>query len=155
MKRYFGTMQAVIERHGGSVEKFIGDAIMAVFGIPRMHEDDALRAVRAAIGMRDALDVLNSELEREWGITLEVHTGINTGEVATDESRGRGGSLVLGDAVNVASRLQASADVGQVVLAESLYSLVQDEHPGGTRSSVEVRGRQEAVDVAVLTPRKR
>ena len=65
MGRYFDEMAAVIERHGGTVEKFIGDAVMAVFGIPRLHEDDALRAVRAAIGMHEALTALNADLERD------------------------------------------------------------------------------------------
>jgi class 3 adenylate cyclase len=64
MGRYFDEMAAVIQRHGGTVEKFIGDAVMAVFGIPRLHEDDALRAVRAATGMREVLSALNSDLER-------------------------------------------------------------------------------------------
>jgi class 3 adenylate cyclase len=86
MNRYFGEMRTVIERHGGRVEKFIGDAIMAVFGFPRLHEDDALRAVRAVIDMRDTLDGLNVELERYWGVALKVHAGINTGEVAAEES---------------------------------------------------------------------
>ncbi|HCP62009.1 MAG TPA: guanylate cyclase, partial [Actinobacteria bacterium] len=81
MERYFDAMKAVIERHGGSVEKFIGDAVMAVFGIPRLHEDDALRAVRAADDMRSALDALNQEFQAERGVTIAIRTGVNTGEV--------------------------------------------------------------------------
>ena len=68
MTRYFDEMRAELERHGGVVEKYIGDAIMAVFGLPTLHEDDALRAVRAAAGMQRALAVLNEELERQWGV---------------------------------------------------------------------------------------
>src|SRR5215218_8810495 len=68
--RYFATVQAALERHGGTVEKFIGDAVMAVFGVPAVHEDDAVRAVRAAFEMRDALERLNVELEREHGVRL-------------------------------------------------------------------------------------
>ena len=147
MKRYVGTMQAVIERHGGSVEKFIGDAIMAVFGIPRMHEDDALRAVRAAIGMRDALDVLNLELEREWGISLEVHTGINTGEVATDESRGRGGVLLLGDAVNVAARLQQAAGRREILLGPSTQRLVEGAVESELLGPIALKGKSEPIEV--------
>ena len=81
MSRYFDEMAGVIERHGGTVEKFIGDAVMAVFGIPRLHEDDALRAVRAAGDMRDALRELNAELEHDHGVGLAVRIGVNTGEV--------------------------------------------------------------------------
>ncbi len=79
MGRYFDEMAAVIERHGGTVEKFIGDAVMAVFGIPRLHEDDAVRASRAAAGMRAALGTLNLELEREHGVGIAARIGVNTG----------------------------------------------------------------------------
>ena len=80
MTRYFDAMSAELERHGGVVEKFIGDAIMAVFGLPTLHEDDALRAVRAAAGMQRALVGLNDELERHWDVRLTVRTGVNTGD---------------------------------------------------------------------------
>ena len=75
MSRYFEEMQAVLERHGGVVEKFIGDAVMCVFGVPRVHEDDALRAVRAAVEMREALTRLNEEFGRSAGVTLVTRTG--------------------------------------------------------------------------------
>src|SRR5207249_11804960 len=89
MTRYFDEMRDAIQAHGGVVEKFIGDAVMAVFGIPRLHEDDALRAVRAAAEMRERLQVLNEELERDRGVTIVVRTGVNTGEVVSgDESAG-------------------------------------------------------------------
>ncbi len=86
MSRYFDEMAAVIERHEGTVEKFIGDAVMAVFGIPRLHEDDALRAVRAAAGMNAALAELNAELERDHGVGLAARIGVNTGEVVAGDS---------------------------------------------------------------------
>jgi class 3 adenylate cyclase len=89
MGRYFDAMAEVIERHGGTVEKFIGDAVMAVFGIPRLHEDDPLRAVRAAGWMRQALANLNEALEREHGVGVTARVGVNTGEVvAGDGSSG-------------------------------------------------------------------
>ena len=81
MGRYFDAMRAALERHGGTVEKFIGDAVMAVFGIPQLHEDDALRAVRAAVDMHAALEDLNHELERDHGVHLACRIGVNTGEV--------------------------------------------------------------------------
>src|ERR687883_2073998 len=79
LARYFDEMKAIVERHGGTVEKFIGDAVMAVFGVPTVHEDDALRAVGAAGDLREALAALNDELVEPFGIRLEVRIGINTG----------------------------------------------------------------------------
>ena len=83
--RYFDAMREAIERHGGTVEKYIGDAVMAVFGIPQLHEDDAFRATRAAVDMRDGLAALNKELERDRGVTLHVRIGVNTGEVVAGD----------------------------------------------------------------------
>src|SRR5262245_37551743 len=85
MIRYFETVAEALRRHGGSVEKFIGDAVMAVFGVPAVHEDDALRAVRAAVEARIAIAELNEELEREGDLRIEIRTGINTGEVFASE----------------------------------------------------------------------
>src|SRR6266542_2026636 len=103
MNRYFDAMRAVLERHGGTVEKFIGDAVMAVFGLPQLHEDDALRAVRAAADMKASLARVNDELQQVWGVRLTNRTGVNTGEVvAGDPTAGQ--RLVTGDAVNVAAR---------------------------------------------------
>src|SRR5213080_3616548 len=107
MSRYFEMAQAVVERHGGSVEKFIGDAVMAVFGVPVLHEDDALRAVRAA-----------ADLRAELGLRV----GINTGEVVTGTKE----RLATGDAVNVAARLEQSAGAGQILLGETTLERVRD-----------------------------
>ena len=85
MTRYFDAMSHELERHGGVIEKFIGDAVMAVFGLPRLHEDDALRAVRAAAGMQAALEELNDELQRVYGVQLANRTGVNTGEVVAGD----------------------------------------------------------------------
>jgi class 3 adenylate cyclase len=91
IERYVGEARSVLEQHGGKVEKFIGDAVMAVFGIPLLHDDDALRAVRAATELQVRLAVLNDEMERDWGIRIAVRTGINTAEVvAGDRSGDRG-----------------------------------------------------------------
>ena len=118
MARYFQEMQAVVQRHEGSTEKFIGDAVMAVFGVPRLHEDDALRAVRTAVEMRDALHQLNDEFERVWGVRILAHTGVNTGEVVAGDPTS-GESFVVGDAVNVAARLEQAAEPGQILIGES------------------------------------
>ena len=122
---YFSAMKPVLERHGGTIEKYIGDALMAVFGLPRMHEDDALRAVRAAAQMRAALEELNVTLRAGYGVTLENRTGINTGEVVTGEG---GGSprLATGDTVNVAARLEQAAPPGEILIGESTYRVVRE-----------------------------
>src|SRR5437867_9383956 len=118
MGRYFAEMKGALERHGGTVEKFIGDAVMAVFGIPTLHEDDALRAVRAAAEMRDRLVHLNDELERDWGVRLLARMGVNTGEVVAGDSSA-GQTMVTGDAVNVAARLEQAAQPGDILIGES------------------------------------
>jgi class 3 adenylate cyclase len=125
MARYYEVMRGAVERHGGSVEKFIGDAVLAVFGIPVLHEDDALRAVRAAVEMRDAVGPLNHELQQRWGVQLQVRIGVNTGEVvASRHSAGPG--FVVGDTFNVAARFEQSAKPGEVIMGESTYRLVRD-----------------------------
>jgi class 3 adenylate cyclase/tetratricopeptide (TPR) repeat protein len=125
MQRYFEEMRTVLERHGGTVEKFIGDAVVAVFGVPHVHEDDALRAVRAAAEMRERVVALNEELERDWGASIEVRTGVNTGEVvAGDPASGQ--SFATGDTVNVAARLEQTAEPGDILLGEATQRLVRD-----------------------------
>ena len=125
MGRYFDAMRAALEGHGGSVEKFIGDAVMAVFGIPQLHEDDALRAVRAAVDMRAALEDLNQELERDHGVRLACRIGVNTGEVLVGAGSVDFGR-VTGDAVNTAARLEAAADPGEILIGEGTHALVRD-----------------------------
>src|SRR5213076_980048 len=108
LARYFDRMRERVEAHGGTVEKFIGDAVMAVFGIPVAHEDDALRAVRAATDLRASVADLSDDLERRHGIRLSLRTAVNTGEVVTgDPSAGQG--FVTGEAVVVAKRLEQRA----------------------------------------------
>jgi class 3 adenylate cyclase len=144
MDRYFATMRTVIERHGGTVEKFVGDAIMAVFGIPVLHEDDALRAVRAAADMRAAMEGLNAELDRLWRIRLAVRIGINTGEVvAGDPSTGN--TYVTGDAVNVGARLEQMARAGDILLGPTTVRLVRGAVTTETLPAVTVRGKAESI----------
>jgi class 3 adenylate cyclase/DNA-binding SARP family transcriptional activator len=121
--RYFEVAASCFHRHGGTVEKFIGDAVVAIFGIPVLHEDDALRAVRAAVELRDALPELNTELARDFGVEISLRIGINSGEVvAGDASAGQ--AMVTGDPVNTASRLQQVGDPGDIILGEATYALV-------------------------------
>ena len=144
LARYFSAMKPVLERHGGTIEKYIGDAIMAVFGLPRMHEDDALRAVRAAADMREALAELNVTLRAGFGVTLENRTGVNTGEVVTGEG---GGSqrLATGDTVNVAARLEQVAPVGEVMIGESTYRLVRESVDVVPVEPLTLKGKPEPV----------
>jgi class 3 adenylate cyclase len=142
MQRYFEEMRVVLEHHGGTVEKFIGDAVMAVFGVPQVHEDDALRAVRAAEEMRDRLGTLNEDLERDWGVRLEIRTGVNTGEVVAGDASG-GQSFATGDAVNVAARLEQAAEPGEILLGEATYRLVRDAVDVDEPQEVGLRGKAE------------
>jgi class 3 adenylate cyclase/tetratricopeptide (TPR) repeat protein len=144
MTRYFQEMAATLERHGGTVEKFIGDAVMAVFGVPVVHEDDALRAVRAATEMRSTLLSLNDELQRTYGVTLEARIGINTGEVVAGDVTG-GQTLVTGDAVNVAARLEEASPPGQILIGESTYRLVRDAVTAEPTDLAQLRGKGERV----------
>ncbi|MFZ0179381.1 MAG: adenylate/guanylate cyclase domain-containing protein [Candidatus Dormiibacterota bacterium] len=141
MRRYFDAARKVIEQHGGTVEKFIGDAVMAVFGVPVLHEDDALRAVRAAVGLRDALADLNSELARDYGTTVTVRTGVNTGPVVTGTEE----RLATGDAVNVAARLEQAAAPGEIVIGPETWRLVRDAVTVEPLAPLELKGKSEPV----------
>jgi tetratricopeptide (TPR) repeat protein len=144
MSRYFMAMRNVLERHEGTVEKYIGDAVMAVFGIPSVHEDDAVRACRAALEMRERLEPLNAELDREHGIRLMVRIGINTGEVVSgDPARGQG--AVIGDAVNLAARLEQAADPGEILIGRSTLRLVKDAFVTDPVEPLVVKGKSQRV----------
>jgi class 3 adenylate cyclase/tetratricopeptide (TPR) repeat protein len=144
MLRYFDEARAVLERHGGTVEKFIGDAVVAVFGVPALHEDDALRAVRAADELRRALDGLNRELGEGWGVRLEWRIGINTGEVVVGDPSGTQ-TIASGDTVNVAARLQNAAQPGEILLGRETYARVQDHVTAGSLESFSLKGKSEGV----------
>ena len=144
MGRYFDEMSAVIHRHGGTVEKFIGDAIMAVFGIPMVHEDDALRAVAATVEMRDQLEHLNQELERDLAVRIEIRLGANTGEVVAGDPVA-GQRLVTGDAVNVAKRLEQAASSGEILIGRETQRLVRDAVRVEEVAALEIKGKKKQV----------
>jgi class 3 adenylate cyclase/tetratricopeptide (TPR) repeat protein len=144
MSRYFETASEALQRHGATVEKFIGDAVMAVFGVPAVHEDDALRAVRAAVEMREAVEALNSELERERGVRIQIRTGVNSGEVVAGEPSD-GQMLVTGDAVNVAARLEQAAGPGEILIGEKTRQLVRDAVRVDPVGSLAVKGKESGV----------
>ena len=135
LNRYFSELRAIIERHGGTVEKYIGDAVMAVFGIPRTHEDDALRAVRAAAEFRDRLPTV----AQEAGLALRFRTGVNTGVVFT----GAGGNLAVGNALNLAARLEQSAQPGEILLGEETLALARDAVSVQALEPLAVKGRSD------------
>ena len=144
MTRYFDEMRPILERHSGVVEKFIGDAVMAVFGVPRVHEDDALRAVRAAIEMRETLLSLNEDFQRAWGVAVQARIGVNTGEViAGDPAQGH--SFVAGDTVNTAARLEQSAQPGEILIGESTYNLVRAAAVAEDAGPLALKGKPEPV----------
>ena len=145
MGRYFDEMKAVVESHEGTVEKFIGDAVMAVFGIPVVHEDDALRAVRAAAEMRERLAALNEELERDWGVRIDVRTGVNTGEVVAGDPSG-GQRFATGDAVNVAKRFEEAAPANEILLGATTYRLVRDAVEVEQVADLTLKGKSAPVD---------
>jgi class 3 adenylate cyclase/tetratricopeptide (TPR) repeat protein len=121
MARYFDVARSCLERHGGTVEKFIGDAVMGVFGVPTLHEDDALRALRATAELRNSLASLNEELTRDYGVSLRLRTGVNSGEVVTGTEE----RLATGDAVNVAARLEQAAQPGEILVGEQTWQLAR------------------------------
>jgi class 3 adenylate cyclase/tetratricopeptide (TPR) repeat protein len=144
LSRYFIEVSRVLEHHGGTVEKFIGDAVMAVFGIPVVHEDDALRAVRAVTELRESLHVLNEELLAEFGMELRVRTGINTGEVvAGDPAEGQ--AFATGSAVATAQRLEAAANPGEILIGDSTLRLVREAVLVEPLEPLQLKGKSQPV----------
>jgi class 3 adenylate cyclase/DNA-binding SARP family transcriptional activator len=136
MARWYSAMRGPIERHGGTVEKFIGDAVMAVFGVPHVHEDDAMRAVLAALEMRTAVDRLNGE--GDGASVLRIRVGINSGEVVTGDGSD---SLVTGDAVNTAKRLEEAAAPGEILVGAATRSMVANATELDAVGPVEAKGK--------------
>jgi class 3 adenylate cyclase/tetratricopeptide (TPR) repeat protein len=143
MGRWYEEMRTAVERHGGTVEKFVGDAVMAVFGLPRAHEDDALRAVRAALDMQRAVEGLNTSLTGRDVPELRIRVGINTGEVVTGDDAA---TLVTGDAVNTAKRLEQAAGGGEILIGTVTERLVRHATRLEAVSSVEAKGKSAPVE---------
>ncbi|HZT94068.1 MAG TPA: AAA family ATPase [Gaiellaceae bacterium] len=138
LSSYYAQLRAELERHGGTVEKFIGDAVMAVFGAPVAHEDDAERAVRAALAIRDSI-----------GEELQIRTAVNTGEalVALGAKPGEGDAMVAGDVVNTAARLQGSAPVNGILVGEGTYRATRHAIDYREAPPVQAKGKAEPVKV--------
>ncbi len=135
MTRYYERMKEVAETHGGTVEKFIGDAVMVVFGVPRIHDDDAERAVRCGLAMQEAMAALNRELDTQ----LAVRVGINSGEAVVQS--GDDGQFIVGDAVNIAARLQQNADAGEVIAGPLTEQLTRSAVEYERRAPVSAKGK--------------
>ena len=144
MNRYFAAVSAALERHGGHVEKFIGDAVVALFGVPTAHEDDALRGVRAAAEAREAVRVLGEDLHARLGVRLGVRIGIATGEVVVGASPAAR-TVATGDAMNTAARLQQAAPVGEILIGAATRRLVHESVIAEAVSPLELKGKAKPV----------
>ena len=156
MRAYFDEARRALERHGGTVEKFIGDAVVGMFGIPEAHEDDALRACRAALEIQERVAGLNADLERRFGTRIGIRIGVNSGEVVAGGGTSRdsfatGGAVVLGDAVNVAARLEQAASPGEVLIGEATYRFVREAASVEPVEPLPVKGKSEPLNAYRLT----
>ena len=142
---YFASMSAAVDSWGGTVEKFIGDAVMAVFGVPAVREDDAERALSAAMEMVERLEGLNVELQQRHGLTLRMRIGVNTGEVVTGAPTETGQRLVSGDPVNVAARLQAEAEPDTILAGERTYLSARHSFRFGGPIDLTLKGKPDIV----------
>jgi DNA-binding SARP family transcriptional activator len=140
LDRFTDVCGEVIERHGGTVEGFIGDAVVGVFGLTELHEDDALRAVRSAVELREAVTALSAELERERGVEIAMKLGVESGEVFLGAGSRRS-RFAAGDAFNVASRLQGTAQEGEILIGENIHALLHDAVRVEPLEPLALRGR--------------
>jgi class 3 adenylate cyclase len=155
LAEYFAAMSAVIGSWGGTLEKYIGDAIMAVFGAPLLREDDAERALHAALEMLERLESVNEQLVRRHGVSLRIRVGVNTGEVVAPQGGAASGQLIVsGDAVNVAARLEQAADPGTVLVGERTYLAARHAFAFGEAAQLTLKGKPEPIPARrLLEPR--
>ncbi|HUR08661.1 MAG TPA: adenylate/guanylate cyclase domain-containing protein, partial [Nonomuraea sp.] len=147
MNQCFERLTSVVARYGGHVDKYVGDAMMVLFGAPVTHEDDAERAVRAAIELQAELGRFTAQLRRHVGVLLEMRVGINTGEVLAGKVGGGqfAGFTVMGDAVNLASRLEHAARVGHILVGESTYKLTRHAIKYQPQPPIAIKGKRDLV----------
>ncbi len=144
--RYFEAMSAQIVARGGTPEKFIGDAVMAVFGVPVVREDDARRALAAALGMRRALDALNEELDASLGIRLTTRVGVNTGQVVAGSDATARQALVSGEVVNIAARLEQNAGPGEILIGPQTLLAAGPTVKAVPTGPLQLKGKREGVE---------
>jgi len=151
LQRFFTVMAGVIEGWGGTVEKYAGDAILAVFGVPTAREDDPARALHTALEMQARLQALNDEFVKRHGIGLQIRIGVNTGEVIAPNSPSADHQMLVGgDAVNVAARLESAADPGSILVGERTWQLARDQFRFETPTALELRGKSAPVEARRL-----
>src|SRR5205809_2663778 len=143
LQRFFSVMTSTIEAWGGSVQKFMGDSVMATFGVPIVREDDAERALRAACQVLERLTELNTEFTAQHGVSLAIRVGVNTGELMAESDQ----NVVTGEAVNVAARLEQMAEPGTILTGERTYAATRDAFVFGEPAAREIRGKSAPVTV--------
>ncbi|MFQ5870518.1 MAG: AAA family ATPase, partial [Candidatus Zixiibacteriota bacterium] len=157
MSRIFGEIAQVVTKYEGFIERFIGDAVLALFGVPKAHEDDSVRAIKAAREIHDLVEAMSPQLEERVGRSLSMHTGINTGLVVTDEViLEKGTQGIIGDAINVASRLTGLARPGEILVGTETYRHAEGYFAFEGLEPTKVKGKTEPVQIyRVLSPREK
>ena len=155
--RIFGEVSLVISKYEGFVEKFVGDAVMALFGVPRAHEDDPVRAIRAAREIHELVDAISPEVEKRIGQPIKMHTGINTGLVVTGEvDMEKGTHGVAGDTINLASRLSSLANEGEILAGPDTYRQAEGYFIFKALEPTTIKGKAEPIQVyRCLSPKER
>jgi len=154
--RIFGEVSKTVNKYDGFVEKFIGDAVMALFGVPKAHEDDPVRAIRAAKEIHDLIRAISPELEKKIGKPLTMHTGINTGLVVTGEvDMEKGTHGVAGDTINVAARLSSLAEADQIIVGPDTYHQAEGYFIFEALEPAKVKGKENPIRIhKVLSPKE-
>jgi class 3 adenylate cyclase len=155
--RIFGDIAQVVTKYEGFIEKFVGDAVMALFGVPKAHEDDPVRAIRAAGEINDLVETMSPQLEEKIGKLLSMHSGINTGLVVTGEvDLDKGTHGVAGDTINLAARFCSLANPGEIVVGLDTYRQAEGHFVFEGLEPTKVKGKAEPVQVyKVLSPKER
>jgi class 3 adenylate cyclase/tetratricopeptide (TPR) repeat protein len=157
ISRIFGEVAQIVTKYEGHIDKFIGDAVMAIFGIPKVHEDDPVRAIKSAMEIHDLVGRVSPQLEERIGMPLSMHSGINTGLVITDElNLERGTERVLGETVNLASRLTNLAGKGEIFVSEETYRQSKNHFDFEMLKSFQVKSKEKPIQpYKVLSPKKK
>jgi class 3 adenylate cyclase/tetratricopeptide (TPR) repeat protein len=155
MSRIFGEIAQVVTKYEGFIEKFVGDAVIAFFGVPKTHEDDPIRAIRVAREIHELIDAISPEVEKKMGKSISMHTGINTGLVVTGEvSTEKGTHGLAGDAINVASRLSGLAKAGEILVGHDTYRQAEGYYTFEALEPMAIKGKDEPVQAyRVISPK--
>lgn len=155
MSRIFGEIAQVVTKYEGFIEKFVGDAVIAFFGVPKAHEDDPIRAVRVAREVHELIDAISPEVEKMTGKSISMHTGINTGLVVTGEvSTEKGTHGLAGDPINVASRLSGLAKPGEILVGHDTYRQAEGYYTFEAMEPMAIKGKDEPVQAyRVISPK--